>query len=229
MLILILFFCGISVIACLGIIVYLILNHKQLSRLKHLAKLESLAITYQNQIKENEKQILMLQETINGMKNNSLLIADSELGADDKNYEPFVSSSILNLAINRKKRSAVLANILIDVDFENHYIPEFVELDMVTLFENLLDNAIEACTNVEHPHISCHCKITEQKNYQIIIANTKSKHIHPLDTNFSTTKKDNMNHGNGIRIINSIVQKYNGTIDFSDKGTFFITDIHLPV
>jgi sensor histidine kinase regulating citrate/malate metabolism len=36
-----------------------------------------------------------------------------------------------------------------------------------------------------------------------------------------TTKKDNIRHGHGVQSVRKVVEKYNGTVSFTDKGDIF--------
>lgn len=271
MITLIIFFCAISVIVLIGIIVCGALYHKSHIQSQKLAELENQAISYQNRILEKEQQIHKLQQSLDSLRTNTIIsqemikenisgkildqtvLNNFENVSSDinlQNYEEFVSSSILNVCINRKVKRAEAMGISLDITFDGGFIPDFDTLDMTTLYENLLDNAIEACAsleesaketnkdipddntvthkNIDNPCIICQCNVMDNHNYHIMVTNKKLQDSHPIDTDFVSTKEDSEHHGNGIRIIKTIVGKYKGIVEFFDRETSFVVDIRLP-
>lgn len=91
--------------------------------------------------------------------------------------------------------------------------------DIGILYGNLLDNAIEACrkAGVDQRFIRIENKYIEGKLI-LVIENSKNNERNEF---LRTTKKDAINHGRGICSVRKVVEKYNGTIVFTDKGTSF--------
>lgn len=94
------------------------------------------------------------------------------------------------------------------------YLPEQInmeDIDLISLYSNLFDNAIEACQHVQHQQkkIIIHSRIIQ--NYLVI--NIKNSYVPDLiRPHFFTTKKDQSHHGFGMKIIKMIVKKYHGTL-----------------
>lgn len=101
-------------------------------------------------------------------------------------------------------------------------IPRQMQLeygDIGVLYGNLLDNAIEACTRVpsgkrfirlENKYLS--------GNLLLVIENSKTG---KKNESLKTTKRNAYSHGRGIRSVRRVVEKYNGTVSFTDKGEVF--------
>lgn len=91
--------------------------------------------------------------------------------------------------------------------------------DIGVLYGNLLDNAIEACCNVpkDKRYIRLENKFISGKML-LIIENSKSG---IRNENLTTTKKDSYSHGRGIKSVRRVVEKYNGTVNFTDKEDVF--------
>ena len=111
-------------------------------------------------------------------------------------------------------------NIFIEVYLKDNLLIK--EIDLISIFTNLLDNAIEASMflNKEDRKISINSRIIN--NYLVLkITNNYNNSI--INANFSTIKKDKENHGFGIKIIKEIVKKYDGTlkINKTDKTIEF--------
>ena len=101
-------------------------------------------------------------------------------------------------------------------------IPKKMQLDhgdIGVLYGNLVDNAVEACSKV--PEGQRFVKI--ENKYQsgillLIITNSKTG---KKNKSLKTTKKDNIRHGHGVQSVRKVVEKYNGTVSFTDKGDIF--------
>ena len=110
------------------------------------------------------------------------------------------------------------------------------DMDTISLLDNLLDNAMEAC-KIAHENEKATMVIRIQIDeysqndieiYRIQIENTKTGQSHPLERQFATTKEDSLLHGNGTKIVNYLVDKYNGKITHQDLGARFLVNIELP-
>lgn len=110
-------------------------------------------------------------------------------------------------------------NIFIEVYLKDNLLIK--EIDLISIFTNLLDNAIEASMflNKEDRKISINSRIIN--NYLVLKITNNYNSI--INANFSTIKKDKENHGFGIKIIKEIVKKYDGTlkINKTDKTIEF--------
>lgn len=91
------------------------------------------------------------------------------------------------------------------------------EYELVSLFANLLDNAIEAAEKTEKKEI--HLSMEKQQGYlRIVLRNSKLESINPIKSDFKTTKANKKLHGIGNRIIRDIVNNHNGRIKYEEKG-----------
>ncbi len=114
----------------------------------------------------------------------------------------------------------VMTNILIPAQVN------IKEMDLCGLLMNLFDNAIEASKSIEKPDIQLTIKMV--KNYLSI--EMKNKVPQQADTKhppLTTSKKSADQHGYGLKVVRSIVKKYDGMADFAIKNSYFIASILL--
>lgn len=95
--------------------------------------------------------------------------------------------------------------------------------DCIVLLGNLLENAIEAVQQVSFKKI-INIKVTLDRNiFHLEIVNSYIQNLqYDSGGNLLTTKADHNEHGYGLRSIENIVKKYDGTSDFLpiDSNTF---------
>ena len=97
--------------------------------------------------------------------------------------------------------------------------------DAGILLGNILDNAIEACERINKDRRWIKIDIFRQKNILFIkVCNTKNKELANIS---KSSKRDVYNHGIGVSSIESIVKKYDGYVEFADKGEKFEVDVSL--
>lgn len=102
------------------------------------------------------------------------------------------------------------------------------------IFNNLIDNAIEACVNLDdnaiEKCINLYCDVIDNKLI-CVIKNPKNKHPLELDKSFKieTLKKDKTNHGIGIENLKLTIEKYDGVIDFNIEEFCFTVKFIIPI
>ncbi len=102
---------------------------------------------------------------------------------------------------------------------------KILDLDIVTLLFNVLDNAIEACLNIEGDRYIIVRIYMKYSCLYLEVSNSKDALEDHSD--LRTTKKDTMNHGIGISIIKGIAKKYDGDVLFKDNGNSFKVKLFL--
>ena len=102
------------------------------------------------------------------------------------------------------------------------------EADIVVLFGNLLDNAIEAAEKTVDKHIIIEFGI-KAAYLSIVVSNTVIASVLRTNPNLETTKNDKYIHGIGLRSVHNIVEKYDGLIDFFEEDNYFGCHVMLVV
>jgi sensor histidine kinase YesM len=132
----------------------------------------------------------------------------------------------LSILINSK----ILKASDLNIDFQpmvSFKTIQMDEKDICALIGNLLENAIEACEKVfSEKYIGF---TIMEKNNCLLIHCENTFEIMPIrkGESFLTSKKEEQWHGVGIKNIQSIVKRYNGTMDIAVEQ-MFVADICLP-
>ncbi len=145
--------------------------------------------------------------------------ADHILGINNK-----IMSSLINYNMNKMKKNSIVFEYDIDLPAEIHVS----DVDMTIIIGNLLDNAIEACLNIEVGNRYIDLDIDSgYGKIDILIKNSIDGKVEIVNSHLHTIKKDKENHGYGLNNIKKIVEKYNGHFKISNNNNEFIAELLL--
>lgn len=100
------------------------------------------------------------------------------------------------------------------------------KIDIVEMFGNLIDNAIEACQRMDVSKKYIKIETYFRANFWIItVENSKNLSENPVKSGFKTRKKGE--HGLGMKIVKRIVENYDGVIKYHDRGEIFEIELML--
>ncbi|MCI5911201.1 MAG: GHKL domain-containing protein [Oscillospiraceae bacterium] len=135
------------------------------------------------------------------------------------------NNEVIDAIINTKLTKAYENNIITqawiadDVDFERNIV------DVSNIISNLLDNAIENCSN-ENGKPEIIINIFKDGAVNVIkIENTVSDSVLENNPQFSTKKKNKDMHGIGLRSVKKSVNKIGGTIEINEIYNIFSVSI----
>jgi sensor histidine kinase regulating citrate/malate metabolism len=153
----------------------------------------------------------------------------NEIEEKHKEYEVFSNTGnlIIDSIINSKLGDAAEKSIRVTASV---MIPAAIGVntdDMVVIFGNLLDNAIEASERVDTSKYIDLLVSYEEGCMLLHISNSFDMVIKDTDGEFITRKEDSALHGIGIKSVKKTVEKYNGIIEFTSEGAEFSVDIML--
>ena len=136
---------------------------------------------------------------------------------------------IFDSIINSKLTDATKNGIDVSANITLPAKLEINEDDIVVILGNLLDNAIEACQKVSTGRY-IKLRISYEEGCIILnIKNSFDKIINKFDGEYITRTEDKSLHGLGIKSVRNAVEKYDGFLKFTSKGTEFDVDIILYV
>ena len=224
--VLMIMFCVISVIIITNVL--MIKASQQLSDVF----LQRYELTKMNEIKQQEKELNQLKEEIHQDIDSMETLLRYHLHDDAQEYLQKQYSRLKEMNIGSycdhrmvdlvlHKKVALMKEKGIDEKLDV-YVREDIDIediDLVSLLFNVIDNAIEACEEISF-HRFIYIKMYEKYNcFYLEVINSKDPQADHSD--LKTTKKDSLNHGIGISIIQNIVKKYKGDVFFEDnKNTF---------
>ena len=128
--------------------------------------------------------------------------------------------SVLGAVLNSKLSKAKSSNI----DMQCYILSELEsvsDMDLGILFANLLDNAIEACEKNNGQSEIIVKTWTEAGYYFLEICNTVESDILSHNPKLETDKANSGFHGVGLRSVKDIVKKYDGMLNFDQRGNIF--------
>jgi sensor histidine kinase regulating citrate/malate metabolism len=105
------------------------------------------------------------------------------------------------------------------------------DADLVSLFTNLLDNALESCAcipDTKDRWIKVRVK-TRPPYLCLSVTNARQGKIDKTGDSYNCTKADPTFHGQGIEIVRRLTEKHNGFASFEHTENTFTAEIALPV
>lgn len=141
------------------------------------------------------------------------MLDESELRLRASSLIQYCENSVVNALISVKAQEAAAQGVLFDVQCSLSEVSKIEEIDLCSLFGNLLDNALEECGRVGAGERSIRLWSDIKGGYQAVQVENTCRNIKRSGEYFFTTDKaDKDNHGIGMRLIEQICKKYNGEL-----------------
>ncbi len=121
-----------------------------------------------------------------------------------------------------KQEKAIDQNITID--FDGNITTKINNTDLCTILCNALDNAIEACTDINDERNISVFGGFEHGYFILIIKNPCHKTIN-TSAPLITTKANKLDHGFGLYNINEAVKKHDGTMNIQNTNSEFVLSL----
>lgn len=106
--------------------------------------------------------------------------------------------------------------------------PEYQNLDLWVALLNLIDNAIEAETDIPEPFRAISVEIIEQdRHLSILVQNRITSSVLAVNPSLTSNKKNGV-HGIGLKNVKRIIESQNGLIDIFEENEKFCVHIFYP-
>lgn len=137
-------------------------------------------------------------------------------------------NTMIDAVINSKVSLAVDKEIRIDCKAQVECQLSVSDVDLCIILGNILDNAIEACDQIETEKrfIRIYIAINGQQLY-ISVQNAAKEDLDFEEKNYISKKRGN--HGLGMKRVAAIIEKYEGYLKLSNEVGIFGTEITIPL
>lgn len=142
----------------------------------------------------------------------------------DKNREfllvEYTNNKALNIILSQKQRQCSKEKIDFQLYIQDVNLSFIKEIDIVSIFSNLLDNAIESCRRSENKKIFL--SIKRMNGFFVVVSIDNSCDDEPIvhDGALHTQKSNKEQHGIGLLSIKKSLENYNGSMKWNyDKDS----------
>lgn len=144
----------------------------------------------------------------------------------------YSTNEILNTILAERAIEAENKGIELSIFVERFLNVDFISsADMISMFGNLLDNALEAAAQCENGDRKVDVKLFMGNQYMLVlyIKNSFTVSARREGEKLLTTKTEKQFHGLGIGIVNKLAEKYGGVLMLEEKEKNFITTLSISV
>lgn len=128
--------------------------------------------------------------------------------------------------MSQKISLAESKEIIVETKIEDMLLDFMDETDITSIFANLMDNAIEACDEIDDKKFIS-VKMCRLNDFLYIdLMNSFSGKIIQKNGKFKSTKANHK--GYGMTSIQMAIERYNGYMVTEQKDNIFITEIVIP-
>lgn len=141
---------------------------------------------------------------------------------DNYTHEVYSNHPIVNIILHEKYEEAKAKGIQVTyqiapVDF--HFMRD---MDVTIVFANLLDNAIDACSEIEHPYFTF--RIDQIQDFIVMVLTNSAK------PKVNIKKSSKAGHeGLGLKNVTQTLESYGGNIQVASKEHEFIVHLYIPI
>ena len=175
-------------------------------------------------------QIILLKEETNSQKSLSYL---NQMEKEIKTYEAQnkTGNRILDTVLTAKSSYCQTRNIELKVIADGSLLSFMSDMEISSLFGNMLDNAIE---NVQKQKETgkrlIRLYVAGEKGFlRICMENYCDEKVKFRNGMPVTSKRDRYLHGYGMKSMQKTVQKYNGSVVASQENNWFVLRIAIPL
>lgn len=156
-----------------------------------------------------------------------------ELDVDLQNVDNMIKSGNITIdaILNSKVSLAMSRNIEVNVSAYADDKMTVTDIDLCIIIGNLIDNAIDACMDIqdiEKRFIRIYIGKLKKQLY-ISISNSTVEKTRNATGIFPTKKADKAMHGNGLKRVDTTTEKYGGFVNRQNEPEVFATEIMLPL
>lgn len=194
----------------------------------HMKDIEIMMEKNRIQTHDMKHHLLILREYGQEKQWDSLMSYLNELSDDIlvSQKAMWTQVGILDTLLEQKKAKAESKGIEFRIRADRIGELPFSDMEICTLFSNLLDNAIEACEKIEDDRRWVAIQITRKSGMlYLTISNSIKDRPAEQEGKLITNKQNHQLHGYGIKSVQKIVRKYEGDFSYQIRESEFIVTI----
>ena len=192
----------------------------------HLEQMREARHEYLNQM----QTAYMMIQSGNSNEKAKLLLAESHKQLMDAKLIVYCDNSVVNAVVSVKAVKAEKNGVNFQVESQKVEMDGMEAIDICSLFSNMLDNSLEACLRMPEDMDRYLTLTTMVKGGYQIIKTENTYYNKEHEPNFwRTSKKDRINHGYGMKLIERICKKYKGELRTQVKGEIVYVTAYLDL
>lgn len=143
----------------------------------------------------------------------------------------YSDNKILNVLLSKKKEECAAKKIEFLIDPIQARLAFIKDMDIVTVFSNIINNAIESCECSAYKRINLNIHTANENFIVIKLENSSSEKPIVVNGELKTHKSDDKLHGIGMKNIMKALKSYEGTLDweYNKQDKIFSTTILLKI
>lgn len=149
---------------------------------------------------------------------------------EETNTVIYSECPVLNAILSERESKARDEGVEMSIFVEKFLKTDFIsDADKISMFGNLLDNALEAAAKCSPGNRKVNVKLFMGTDYFLIlyIENSYSVSAKRVGSRLLTTKESSGRHGLGVGIVMSLAEKYGGSLSLQEKGDIFATTLSI--
>lgn len=228
-----------------GILGYAIYRYAVITSQKQKLELsmmfEKNKVNYFDSIEDQQQKISKLSHDMsNHLRTIQMLAKESNnpeitdyseklLGQYKQTVKNFCQNSVLNSMLLYYSSVANEKGVTHKFEANANQQIKLSQTDIVTIVSNILDNAFEACENVDESERKISLIINCDENaFTCVCNNSFDGQVIKKGKKFVTQKTDSDNHGLGTQIVMETVTRLGGKCDFSYNEKVFTVAVYIP-
>lgn len=220
-----------------------LIYHREIRELQEQKYKNNLELTYCNMLTEKLSQANIMRHDFK----EHLRILEAYINSDDIKARDYIKSiniyndeisiinytknKVLNILFSEKQKICINKGIDFKIHASDIELGFIQDIDIVSIFSNLLNNAIESCDKSERKII--YVNIYKMNSSFLVIKIDNSCDEKPVEENgfYKTTKISRGEHGIGLNSVVKTVKKYKGDLrmEYDSENKIFSSVIMIPI
>lgn len=140
----------------------------------------------------------------------------------------YISDQITNAIFIEREKNAMDKGVDYQVDIQSGIDVSFIDdLDKISMFGNLLDNALEAAEECKEGYVFVSLYKGNEALVILRIENNFKIRPHKIGEKYFTTKIEKKKHGFGLKKVEELSEKYGGILNCYEEGDTFVAVLML--